>query len=243
MQIVIATLEVAGAYKINTAFFERHGQEGISALCETIRFINYEAPQIPVILDAKRGDIGNTNDSYVEMAFNLCRADAVTVHPYLGGEALSPFLERFFKGVVVLCRTSNPGAPEFQDRIVQITDEEADRWGLERGTRMPLYQLVAYRVRNEWNKKSNCALVVGATYPEEIAEVRKIVGANFPLLIPGIGKQGGSLAEAVKAARGNFFVNVSRDISFAGRGNDFADAAGAKAQELHRQIQQHLKEG
>ncbi len=247
MQIIEATAGVAGAFKLNVAFYEAHGQDGISALSETIRYIRSIAPETPVILDAKRADIGNTNRGYAQAAFDDFRADAVTVNPLFGGEALSPFLDRAGKGIIVLCRTSNPGAKEFQGRIVHISDEEAERWGLERKTTLPLYQLVAWRVSREWYKNGNCALVVGATCPEELAEVRKIVGDGFPILIPGIGKQGGDLAAAVRAGKDGrsqgMVINSSSAIIFASKGQDFAEAAGREARKLHEAIQQHLKEG
>src|SRR3989338_440422 len=181
--IVSQTKDLVCAYKINIAFYEAHGVEGIEALRGTIVDIHSKAPYVPVILDAKRADIGNTNAGYVQMAFDYLGVDAITVHPYLGQEALQPFLDRADKGIFVLCRTSNPGAGEFQDLKIH-TDRVIGE--------VPLYQYVASRVANWWNKNNNCGLVVGATYPDELRQVRRIVG-DMPILIPGIGAQGGDL--------------------------------------------------
>ena len=241
--IVEATNDLVCAYKPNVAFYEAHGSEGFTALNRTIVGIHAMAPDIPVILDAKRADIGNTNNGYVGMAFDYFRADAITVHPYLGAEALQPLLARLEKGIIVLCRTSNPGAGEFQDRIVPVTDDEADRWGLDRGTTMPMYQLVAYRVSREWNKNGNCALVVGATYPEELSEVRRIVG-DMPILIPGVGAQGGDVEKTVKAGlnsrKEGIIVNSSRGIIFASSGPEFAAAARRETIDLNEEIAKHI---
>lgn len=212
-RIVEATKDLVCAYKPNAAFYEAYGDEGIAALRLTIKTIHNLAPKIPVILDAKRADIGNTNAGYVKAAFDFLQADAITVHPYLGAEALKPFLDRADKGTIVLCRTSNPGAGEVQDLLVN--DE-------------PLYRFIARRVATEWNKNDNCALVVGATYPHELQEVRKVVG-DMPILIPGIGAQGGDIAETVAAgadSRGKgMIINSSRGIIFASKEKDFAEAA------------------
>ncbi|OHA89646.1 MAG: orotidine 5'-phosphate decarboxylase [Candidatus Zambryskibacteria bacterium RIFCSPHIGHO2_01_FULL_44_22b] len=202
-QIVEATHDLVCAYKPNSAFYEAHGTNGWIALEQTVRYIHDIAPDVPVILDAKHADIGNTNNSYVEMAFGYLRVDAITVHPYLGAEALQPFLARADKGVFVLCRTSNPGAGEFQD--IQIQNQF-------------LYQIVAEHVSQKWNGNSNCGLVVGATYPNEIRDVRRLVG-GMPLLIPGVGAQGGDLERTVRAGkdscRTGMIIKSSRGIIFA----------------------------
>jgi len=184
-QIVNTTADLVCAYKPNIAFYEEQGVEGINALIQTVIYIRGRAPEVPIILDAKRADIGNTNKGYVQMAFHIYGADAVTVHPYLGREALKPFLEKEDKGIIVLCRTSNPGAGEFQDLKM---DGES------------LYQIIAKRVARHWNENNNCAVVVGATYPEELQKVRELVG-DMPILIPGIGKQGGDVEKTVKAGK------------------------------------------
>jgi orotidine-5'-phosphate decarboxylase len=226
--IVDATRDLAGAYKPNSAFYEAQGAEGWTALKETIAYIREVAPEIPVILDAKRADIGNTNNGYVRAFFDDLAADAITVHPYLGAEALAPFLERRDKGVIVLCRTSNPGSGEFQNLEVQGR---------------PLYQVVAEKVATKWNANNNCSLVVGATYPEELAAVRAIVG-DIPILIPGVGAQGGDLEKSVRAgrdARGRgFMLSVSRAISFASSGQDYQASVRAKAQEYDHAIRAAL---
>lgn len=241
LRIVEATKDLVCAYKINIAFYEEYGDAGLRALRETIVHIRQVASDVPVILDAKRADIGNTNVGYVHEVFELLQADAITVHPYLGAEALAPFLERADKGIIVLCRTSNPGAGEFQDRLVVPTAEEAMRWGIPIKPIL-LYQLVAYSIANEWNKNGNCALVVGATCPDELRQVRQIVG-DMPILIPGIGAQGGDVEKMVKAgsdSRGlGMIVNSSRGIIFASKGADFAEAARLETIKLKNLINQY----
>lgn len=223
--IVTATAHVACAFKPNAAFFEAEGAPGIAALETVMRHIRAVAPDVPAIYDAKRGDIGSTNQGYADHAFDQLRADAVTVHPYLGQEALQPFLERHDRGTIVLVRTSNPGGGEFQDLTI---DGE------------PLYRVVARRVAHDWNRAGNCAVVVGATYPEEMAAVRAIVG-DMPILIPGIGAQGGDLRRTVAAgrdARGRgMIISASRSILYASGGDDFAAAACAEAERMTREIQ------
>ena len=222
--IVEATMDLVCAYKPNAAFYEAHGDEGISALQRTIADIHAIAPDVPVILDAKRADIGNTNAGYVDAAFGFLHANAITVHPYLGAEALQPFLARAEKGIIVLCRTSNPGAGEFQDLLVSGE---------------PLYRFVARRVASEWNKNGNCALVVGATYPDELREVRGLVG-DMLILIPGVGAQGGDVEQTVMAGKDSrgegMIINSSRGIIFASPGEDFADAARGEVIKLQSQI-------
>jgi len=228
-KIVDATNDLVCAFKPNVAFYEAYGNGGIAALKQTIAYIHTVAPDVPVILDAKRGDIGSTNAGYVEAAFSFLQVDAITVHPYLGAEALQPFLARAEKGIIVLCRTSNPGAGEFQDLSVN------------RGE--PLYRFVARRVAGVWNKNGNCALVVGATYPDELREVRGLVG-DMPILIPGVGAQGGDVEKTVKAGKDSrgqgMIVNSSRSIIFASSGPDFAEAARRETLKLRDQINQHL---
>ncbi|MBI5457398.1 orotidine-5'-phosphate decarboxylase [Candidatus Kaiserbacteria bacterium] len=226
--IVDATKDLVCAFKLNSAFYEAHGDEGWQALRETIQYIHEVAPELPVILDAKRADIGNTNNGYAAAAFDHLHADAITVNPYPGREALSPFLERKDKGVVVWCRTSNEGAGEFQD--LQVGGE-------------PLYSIVARHVAEKWNENGNCALVVGATYLEELAEVRKTVG-DMPILIPGIGAQNGDLEKTVKAGKDDrgrgIIIAASRAVIFASSGADFAQAAREKATALHGAIKAAL---
>lgn len=208
----------ACAYKPNLGFYIGHGERGLMALGMTMQALGSLAPDVPVILDYKVGDIGNTNTGYVQEAFEHFKVDAVTVSPYLGKEALAPFLSQKDKGIIVLCRTSNPGSGEFQDMPVQ-TD-----WAPE-GT-MPLYQYVAMKVAKDWNENNNCCLVVGATYPSELRRVRQIVG-DMPILIPGIGAQGGDLEKTVEAGRDSrglgMIINSSRGIIFAD--DPFTEAA------------------
>jgi orotidine-5'-phosphate decarboxylase len=226
--IVEATKEFVCAFKVNPAFYEAHGDEGWSALRQTVQYIHENAPDLPVILDGKRADIGNSNNGYIASAFDYLRADAITVHPYLGSDALQPFLDRKEKGVIVLCRTSNTGAGEFQD--------------LKVGTE-PLYMHVARHVKETWNANGNCALVVGATYPEEM-RVLRTVADDLPFLIPGVGAQGGDIEKTVRAGRDSrgagMVITVARAILFASKGKDFAEAARAEAQRLDGAIRKAL---
>ena len=217
--IIDATHDIAGSYKPNTAFYEAYGADGWDVLRETVAYINSTVPETVVIADAKRADIGNTNNGYAEAIFGSAGADAITVHPYLGSEALRPFLDRKDKGVFVLCRTSNPGSGEMQDLNVDG---------------MPLYERVARSVHTSWNVNGNCGLVVGATYPTELTSVREIT--DMPILIPGIGAQGGDVDETVRAAKRNMLISVSRAILYVSDGPDFAEAARRSAQELHSSI-------
>ncbi|HEY4519080.1 MAG TPA: orotidine-5'-phosphate decarboxylase [Candidatus Paceibacterota bacterium] len=237
--IVEATKDLVCAYKPNIAFYETHGEEGIAALHRTIADIRVIAPDVPVILDAKRADIGNTNTGYIQMAFKYLQTDAITVHPYLGAEALKPFLDRADKGIIVLCRTSNPGAGEFQDLPVHSDP-------LYLGE--PLYHYIARSVAIRWNKNNNCAIVVGATYPDELKKIRRVVG-DLPILIPGIGfqqkdvpleKQVEQVVLAGRDSRGKgMIVNSSRGIIFASKGHDFAEAARRETEKLHNLINKY----
>lgn len=247
-EIVKATRHLVCAYKPNLAYYR--GSQGKIGLRTLIDYIRAEAPDVPVILDAKQGDIGNTNDGYVADDFYYFRADAVTVHPYMGMDAMKPFLDRADKGVIVLCRTSNPGAGQFQDAEVTLTEEmfadlyqgqPADIDSFEVAKQMPLYQYIAYQVSSlrGWNRNRNCAVVVGATNPDELREVRRIVG-DMPILIPGIGAQGGDVEATVRAganSRGQgMIINVSRSVIFASGGPDFAEAARRETQKLHDKV-------
>jgi len=228
--IVTATQTLVCAYKPNTAFYEAYGDEGLRVLKRTCDFIREVAPTVPVILDAKRGDIGDTNLGYVSYGYEwLAHADAMTVHPYLGEEALRPFLDMKDKGVIVLCKTSNKGSDEFQDLKVDG---------------IPLYQIVAKNVSTMWNKNGNCLLVAGATYPEELGEIRKIVG-DLPLLIPGIGKQGGDVEKVVMyghdSKKQGMVINSSSGIIFASSGTDFEKVARIETQKLHDLITSYNK--
>jgi len=236
--IIDATKDLVCAYKPNSAFYEAQGPAGLAALKTTMEYIHEVAPGAPVILDAKRADIGNTNNGYVTFAFDWLGVDAITVHPYLGKEALKPFLDRADKMIIVLGRTSNPGAGEFQDLTVSSPVNSVNPVNpAPAGAK--LYQLVARQVAEFWNTNGNCGLVAGATYPEELAEIRKIVG-DLPLLIPGIGKQGGDLEKAVLNGRNSkkqgMIINNSSGVLFASSGPDFAQAARVVTQKMHDDI-------
>jgi orotidine-5'-phosphate decarboxylase len=221
--IVEATAPWASVFKPNVAFYEAQGPSGLETLRRTVEMIHRQTTAL-VIVDAKRADIGNTSAAYAHALFDLLGADAVTLNPYLGRDALEPFLDSPEHGCFILCRTSNSGAGEFQDLLV------GDQ---------PLYQVVAARVR-QWNERgNNCGLVVGATYPGELAAVRRLC-PELPILIPGVGAQQGDLAQAVRAgvdARGErILVNASRGILYASKGPDFATAAARVARELSEAI-------
>jgi orotidine-5'-phosphate decarboxylase len=220
--VIDATADLVCAYKPQFAHYAAYEAE--DQLERTIEYVHRVYPHVPVILDAKRGDVGNTAERYAIEAFERYGADAVTVNPYLGGEALEPFLRHADRGVVVLCRTSNPGAGELQD--------------LEVGGRR-LYQVVAELAAQRWNSRGNCLLVVGATYPRELAEVRRLVG-EMPLLVPGVGAQGGDVAEVVRNGRTpagtGLLISASRSILYASADADFAAAARRAAETLRAQI-------
>jgi orotidine-5'-phosphate decarboxylase len=220
--IIDATADLVCAYKPQFAHYAAYGAE--DQLERTIEYIHDSHPGVPVILDAKRGDVGDTAERYAIEAFERYGADAVTVNPYLGGDALEPFLRHADKGVVILCRTSNPGARDLQDCVI--------------GARK-LYQVVAELAAQRWNSRGNCLLVVGATHPRELAEVRALVG-DMPLLVPGVGAQGGDVAQAVQngqTAQGTgLIVSSSRGILYASAGEDFASAARAATQQLRDRI-------
>lgn len=220
--IVDATADLVCAFKPQIAHFAALGAE--HALARLIEHIHANHPGVPVILDAKRGDIGSTAQNYVIEAFDRYGADAVTVNPYLGRDSVQPFLDRSDKGVIVLCRTSNPGAGDLQDLLIDGR---------------PLYRHVAEKVANEWNANGNCALVVGATWPQQLAEVRAAVG-DLPFLVPGVGAQGGDVDALVANAKTNdgtgLMVSSSRAILYASPGEDFADAARAATLLLRDQI-------
>ena len=228
--IIDATADLACAFKPNAAFFEMHGPAGLRALIRLIAYIHARYPSVPVLLDAKRGDVASTSQAYAHALFEVCNADAVTLHPYLGGEALTPFLERCDRGVFILCRTSNPGSAEFQNMRVATADGQGEE---------PLYVALARRVAEEWNANGNCGLVVGATYPDELQKVRAVVG-DLPMLVPGIGHQGGDLESTIRAGLDSqgegLLISASRSIIYASDGLDFAQAARREARRLHREI-------
>ncbi len=201
--IIEQTHEYAAAYKPNSAFYEARGDQGMRELKMTMEYLTKQYPDIFTILDAKRADIGNTNNGYVTSIFDWLGFDAVTLHPYLGREALEPFLKRTDKCSIVLCRTSNSGAAELQD-IVSVDGKM-------------LWQTVAEKVTKEWNVAGNCMIVVGATYPQEMKIARGITG-DMTFLVPGIGAQGGSVKDVVEAGlnskRQGLIINSARGIIF-----------------------------
>ncbi len=227
--IIEATADLVCAYKPNLAFYEALGEAGMAALHDTLAAV---PPQVPTIGDAKRGDVGHTARAYAQALFDGWGFDAVTVNPYLGGDALAPFLEREERGIFVLCRTSNPGAAELQDLLVVAEGEEAA------SAARPLFEAVAERAR-VWNSRGNVGLVVGATYPQELARVRELC-PEMTFLVPGVGAQGGDLEASLRCgldARGaGVIINVSRQVLYASRERDFAQAARNAAQVLRDQI-------
>ncbi|MEO6800285.1 MAG: orotidine-5'-phosphate decarboxylase [Rhodanobacter sp.] len=220
--IVDATADLVCAFKPQIAHFAALRAE--DTLERLIAHIHDQHPGVPVILDAKRGDIGSTAQHYAAEAFERYRADAVTLNPYLGRDSIQPFLDRADKGVILLCRTSNPGGADFQ---------ALDCSG------QPLYLRVAQTIARDWNANGNCALVTGATWPEELGKVRAVVG-NMPLLVPGIGAQGGDVESVLRhglARDGTgLLISSSRAILYAGNDEDFAQAARAAANDLRQAI-------
>ena len=225
--IVDATADLVCAFKPQIAHFAALRAE--DALERLIAHIHVQHPGVPVILDAKRGDIGSTAQHYRTEAFDRYQADAVTLNPYLGRDSVQPFLDRADKGVILLCHTSNPGAADLQD--LPVFDKS--------GGGRPLYQHVAQIIARDWNTHGNCALVTGATWPEQLGEVRALVG-EMPLLVPGIGAQGGDVEAVVRNGRtsdGNgLLISSSRAILYAGNGEDFAEAARIATQALRDTI-------
>jgi orotidine-5'-phosphate decarboxylase len=225
--IADATADAVCAFKPQIAYFAAmRAEDQLEALCAYLR---QRYPHIPVVLDAKRGDIGATAEQYAREAFERYGADAVTVNPYMGFDSVQPYLEWKDRGVVVLCRTSNAGGSDLQ--FLEVNGR-------------PLYQHVADLVANKWNTNGQCALVVGATFPNELAQVRKIVG-DMPLLIPGIGAQGGDIQATVEAGRTakgtGMMINSSRAILYAkpNGGEDFAQAARRAAIETRDAINRY----
>ena len=220
--IVDATKDLVIAYKPQIAYFAAHRAE--AQLEQLIAYLHEHAPRVPVILDAKRGDIGSTAEQYAREAFERYRADAVTVNPYMGFDSIEPYLAHEGKGVIVLCRTSNPGGSDLQF---------LDTLG------RPLYQVVASLAAEKWNASGQLGLVVGATFPKEIEIVRGIVG-DMPLLIPGIGAQGGDVEATVRAGRtsagSGMMINSSRAILYAGKDEHFAQAAARAAEQTRDKI-------
>lgn len=226
--IIDATHDKVCCYKPNIAFYEAYGPRGIEQLIKVMEHIRGLEMDIPIILDAKRGDIGNTAKAYAHTLFDYFRADAVTVSPYMGGDTLQPFLDYVARGIIILCLTSNPGYGDFET--------------LESGGE-PLFIHVAKKAA-EWNSRENIALVVGATHPEEAARVRA-AAPEIPFLMPGIGAQGGDPAEIMKIGftKSGFppIVNSSRGILYASAEEDFAEKAGKAAIEVRDKLNRYIE--
>ena len=226
--IIAATSDLVCAYKPQWAFYEAEGIPGIEALQATIEAV---PDGVPVVLDAKRGDMDNTSRAYAKAAFEAWGADALTVNPYQGRDAVQPFLDYADRGVFVLARTSNPGSAEFQDLAVRGA-----------GGERPLYEEVAHQAA-VWNDNGNVGVVVGATVPDELARVRSIIGL-MPVLIPGIGAQGGDLEASVRngtdANGRRALISASRSVIYASKGRDFGEAARAEAERLRAAINAEL---
>lgn len=226
--IIDQTHQYVCAYKPNIAFYEARGDQGMRELKLTMEYIQQKHADIFTICDAKRADIGSTNAGYVTAIFDWLGFDAVTINPYLGKEAVQPFLDRKDKISIVLCRTSNPGAGELQDLLLRHPEpgnkflaesrEEKPSYSGSGEAFLPLWQVVAEKVTNEWNTNNNCMLVVGATYPEEMQKVRSISG-EMSFLVPGIGAQGGEVEAIMKvglnAHKKGMIINSARGIIFA----------------------------
>ena len=234
LNLVKQTARYAAAFKPNAAFFEVFGAEGWTALKQVIQAINEESnrmgSRIPIILDAKRGDIASTAEAYAKSAFENLGVDCITLSPYLGDDSIEAFIQNSEKGVFLLCKTSNPGSADLQD--LMVLDEEGDLSPLSAG--IPLHIKVA-QFAQQWNTKNNIGLVVGATFPETLARVRE-VAPNMWFLAPGIGAQGGELESALKAGLRKdgkgMLINVSRSIARAAAGPGLA-AAELRDQILH----------
>ena len=228
LRIVEATAPYACGFKPQIAYFAALGAEDqLQDICRTIR---ERHPELPIVLDAKRGDIGSTATQYAREAYERYGADAVTVNPYMGRDSVQPYLEYADRGVIILCRTSNPGGADLQD--------------MHLANGLPLYLHVAELVAQHWNTTGQCALVTGATVPAEIAQVRSRVG-DMPLLIPGIGAQGGDIPATVQAGRTaagtGMMINSSRAILYASQGDDWTQASAQAARETRDAIRAALQ--
>jgi orotidine-5'-phosphate decarboxylase len=217
--VIDQTQAFTSAYKLNAAFYEARGEQGWHELRLSIEYLREKYPDVLTICDAKRGDNSNSNNGYVKAIFDELGFDAITLHPYLGREALQPFLSRADKGAIILCRTSNSGAGELQD--LQIDGK-------------PLWQVIAEKVSRDWNVNGNCMLVVGATYPAEMRQIREVAG-DMTFLVPGIGTQGGDVDAVVEAGLNSTGKGL---ILTASRSIIFADNPGEAAQSARDQINQ-----
>lgn len=225
-RIIDATAPFCSAFKPQIAYYAGQGMDADVQLATTLQYLREAWPEHVVILDAKRGDIGSTAQMYAREAFERYQADAVTLNPYMGGDTLEPFLCHADKGCVVLCRTSNAGSGDFQD--LELAD----------GRR--LYEAVAEQAAKTWNGNRNVALVVGATFPEQLGEVRRLVGGEMPILVPGVGAQGGDLGAVLHYGlnehKRGIIINSSRGIIYSRSGEKFAETAGWEAKQLRDAI-------
>ncbi len=251
LMVIDSTKDLVAAYKPNVAFYRKLGGYGFETLDDSINAVRRFNPDVLTVLDAKVGDIDSTNDGYINEAFFQLKADAITVHNYLGQRAMQPFLNQTDKGIFVLARTSNPGGGEFQDLEVDLSHQEllgllngpARKFGSTEGwnPNMPLYEYVTHRVVNHWNENGNCGIVAGATYPAEAARIRFITGPEVPLLVPGVGAQGQTAEEIVPKAlrKGQAgLLNSSRGSIYPKResGELMSDAIRRSALTLSEQI-------
>ena len=225
--IIDATHDYVCCYKPNSAFYEANGIKGIKELKQTCDYIRGIYPNIPIIIDAKRGDIGNTNNGYAKFVFDYLMADAITVIPYFGIEALAPYFAYDTKGVIIGCHSSNPGAKEFQE--LEINGK-------------PLYHIVAQEIMKQYGNNPNCMIFMGATYPQELGTIRTII-KDMTILAPGVGAQEGAVEKAVKAGlnskKSGLLINSSRGIIFASKGDDFAEKAREETQKLRDKINEY----
>lgn len=233
--IIEATTDLVCAYKPNLAFYEALGEPGLQALRDTLAAVPSD---VPVIGDAKRGDVAHTARAYARAMFDHWGFDAVTVSPYLGADSLEPFLEREDRGVFLVCRTSNPGARDFQDLPVLIDGDGGGGRPFDGLRTLPLFEVVAQRAQR-WNTRGNLGLVVGATYPEELGRLREMC-PEMTFLVPGVGAQGGDLEACLRrgldADGGGLVINVSRQVLYASSGDDFAAAARRAALAVRDEI-------
>jgi orotidine 5'-phosphate decarboxylase subfamily 2 len=222
--IIDSTKDLVCAYKLNMAFYEVLGAKCFDVIKKTLQHI---PDNIVTIIDGKRNDIGNTAQKYAESIFEILRSDSTTINPYLGKNGITPFLKYKDKCSFILCRTSNPSAIDFQDLHVST---------------IPLYQLVANKIK-EWNYNNNCGAVVGATYPKELKIIRNILGDEVPILLPGIGKQGGDVKKTINYGvnkKGEMaLINSSRGIIFTGNDEDFAEISRDRAVSLMKEINKY----
>jgi len=257
VEILKVTAPYASSYKPNAAFYEANGRKGWEDLHKLMLYARAHYPEIPFLYDAKRGDNANSNGGYVHSIFDRLGFDAVTVHPYMGSEALKPFLDRGDKGIIVVVRTSNPGASEIEDLEIGLSEEQCAELAegpsgstpnlaefatgaLSHTLLLPLHRVIALKVANHWNTNGNCCAVVGATCPDHLKAVRGII-REMPILIPGLGAQGGDLERAVvngKNSQGDgIIISSSRSILYASNGADFAEAAAEEACRMNATIQ------